>query len=98
MTDIQHDDRRQGGRRWRLVRWGGAALLLLAPAVAMPFTAEVNWGPADFALFAAMLVTACAAYEVALRITTARAWRTAIALAIAAAFLLTWAHLAVGLF
>lgn len=98
MTDLDHDVRGRRDHRWRLLRWGAAALLLIAPAVAMPFTAEVNWGAADFALFAALLFGACAAYEIALRITTAHAWRTAIGLAIAAAFLLTWAHLAVGVF
>jgi hypothetical protein len=98
MSELQHNERRHGEHRWRLARWGAAVLLLLAPALAMPFTDEVNWGPADFALFAALLFGACAAYEVALRITPARAWRTAIGLAIAAAFLLTWAHLAVGVF
>lgn len=98
MTELDHGVRGRRDHRWRLLRWGAAALLLFAPAVAMPFTAEVNWGPADFALFAALLFSACAAYEVALRITAARAWRTAIGVAIATAFLLTWAHLAVGVF
>ena len=34
---------------WRLALWGGIALLLVLPALAMQFTREVNWGPGDFA-------------------------------------------------
>ena len=37
-------------------------------------------------------------WELALKLTRNRAWRAAIALALAAAFLLTWAELAVGVF
>lgn len=77
--------------------WGGAAILLLAPAVAMQFTREVAWGPADFAIFAAMLVTACGAYELVVRTTSRTAYRAAAGVAIAAGFLLLWAQLAVGL-
>lgn len=42
-----------GGKRanlWRMVGWGTAALTLLAPLAAMPFTDEVAWDPFDFAL------------------------------------------------
>ena len=78
--------------------WGGAAVLLLAPAVAMRFTREVAWGPADFAIFAAMLVAACGAYELAVKVTGRPAYRVAAGVAIAAGFLLMWAQLAVGVF
>ena len=88
----------QGRGRWRLAMWGGAALLLLIPAVAMQFTDEVAWGPADFLIFGAMLVAACGAYEAAVRMTRRAAYRAAAGLAIAAAFLLLWAQLAVGVF
>ena len=42
--------------RWRPAMWGGAALLLLLPLVAMQFTREVIWDAADFAIFGTMLV------------------------------------------
>jgi hypothetical protein len=78
--------------------WGGAALLLLIPVVAMQFTDEVAWGPADFLIFSAMLVAACSAYELVVRITNRTAYRAAAGLAVAAGFLLVWAQLAVGVF
>jgi len=49
----QRVDRR--GNRWRVAIWGSAALLLLLPWVAREFTREVNWTPADFGVFGAML-------------------------------------------
>ena len=89
---------RIGRGRWRIAMWGGAALLLLLPLVAMQFTDEVAWSPADFLIFGAMLVAACGAYELAVRMTSRTAYRAAAGLTIAAAFLLLWAQLAVGVF
>ena len=97
MTE-QGDTDRGGGGRWRIAMWGGAALLLLLPLVAMQFTTEMDWGPADFLIFGAMLAAACAAFELAVRLTSRTAWRTAAGLAIAGGFVLLWAHLAVGVF
>lgn len=95
MTDVGHQ---RGKSRWRLMMWGGAAILLLAPAVAMQFTAEMNWGAEDFVAFAALLVAACGAFELATRLTRKRAVLALSALAILGAFLLVWAQLAVGVF
>jgi hypothetical protein len=77
--------------------WGAAALLLLAPLVAMQITDEVNWDAADFAFAGVMLFGACGAYELAARITTNRAYRAAVAIAIVAALILVWINLAVGI-
>lgn len=93
--------RNQGGRHGNLYRtaiWGTAALMLLVPAVAMQFSAEMNWGLGDFALFGAMLLVACGTYELAAWVTARSVYRAGIGLAIAAAFFLVWAELAVGLF
>jgi hypothetical protein len=79
----------------RLV-WGGAALLFLAPLAAMQFTKEVVWGPLDFAVFGTMLLVACGAYELVSRRAVGLWHRAAMGLAIATAFLLVWANLAVG--
>jgi hypothetical protein len=84
--------------RWRLAVWGGAAALLALPSVAMRLTDEVAWDAADFASFAAMLAVACVAWEIAMRLIGRPAWRLVAVAAIAAAFLLVWAQLAVGLF
>ena len=87
-----------GTSRWRLAMWGGAVLLLALPAVAMLFTGEVDWGPGDFLAMGAMLLVACSACELAARLLARPAHRVAAFVAIAAAFLLTWAELAVGIF
>ncbi|TXH65960.1 MAG: hypothetical protein E6Q88_13070 [Lysobacteraceae bacterium] len=63
----------------------------------MQFTDEVNWGPADFAIFGLMLFGACGAYELAARMTGNRVYRAAVALALLTAFLLIWVTLAVGI-
>ncbi|WP_437738769.1 hypothetical protein [Sorangium sp. So ce1335] len=89
-----------GGRRgagWRIAVWGTAALVLLLPWVAMQFTEEVAWDLADFAIFGAMLVGACGTYELAARVTGNTAYRAAVGVALAAAFLLVWMNLAVGI-
>ena len=89
-----------GGRRgggWRIAVWGTAACLLLLPSVAMQFTDEVNWDGTDFAVFGAMLAVACGTYELAARMTGNRAYRAAVGVAIAAAFILVWMNLAVGI-
>jgi hypothetical protein len=83
--------------RWRMARWGTAALVLLLPLVAMQFTDDVNWTGSDFAVMGAMLATVCGTYELAAWMTGNRAYRTAVGVALAAAFLLVWLNLAVGI-
>jgi hypothetical protein len=85
------------GTRWRIAVWGAAAFLLLLPLVAMQFTDEVNWDETDFIVFGAMLAVACGTYELAARMTGNTAYRAAIGTAVAAAFILVWMNLAVGI-
>ena len=82
--------------RWRLAAWSAAAALLLLPAVAMQFTEEVRWGPADFAFAAALVGAVGLGCELAARRTVNRAYRAAVGVALAAAFVLVWANAAVG--
>lgn len=88
---------RSPGGRWRPLMWGAAGLLLVLPLIAQQFTAEVNWGGEDFLVFGAMLVAACAGFELVARLTARPAGRLLGGLAIAAVFLLVWAQLAVGI-
>jgi hypothetical protein len=82
----------------RVIMWGGAAALFSLPAIAMRLGADgVNWTASDFAIFGAMLLTACGACEICLLISRNIAYRGAAALAIGAGFLLTWINLAVGI-
>ena len=82
---------------WRIAVWGAAAFLLLLPFVAMQFTDEVTWGLGDFITFGAMLAIACGTYELAARMTRNKSYRAAVGVAVAAAFLLVWVNLAVGI-
>lgn len=82
---------------WRLLAWGGAALLLLLPAVAMQFTSEVKWTSGDFLAAGGMLLAVCLAVEGLLRISQDVWYRIAAAIAVLTAFLLTWANAAVGI-
>ncbi len=81
-------------RNWRGTIWITVLVILLVPAVAMQFTAEVNWGPGDFAIAAGLLGIGALALDLIIR--HARA-RIALAAAVLAAMLVVWAELAVGI-
>jgi hypothetical protein len=89
----------EGRSAWAWARpllWCGAALLVLAPLVAMQFTREVDWTLGDF-VFAALLVGGVGlALELAVRISSSRSYRAGAALGLAAGFFLIWANGAVG--
>ena len=80
-----------------MAAWGAAALLLLLPLGAMQFTDEVDWDAGDFAVFGAMLVVAGGTYELAAKMTRNNAYRAAVGVALAAAFILVWLSLGVGI-
>ncbi|HEX4854918.1 hypothetical protein [Arenimonas sp.] len=92
---LEQDQLRRNGVR--AVVWGGAAVLLLLPLLAMQFTDEVDWNAGDFIVMGVMLLVACTAYEVAARIARTNAYMVAAGVAVAAGFLTTWANLAVGI-
>lgn len=83
--------------RWRIAAWGIAAAFILLPLLAMLVTHEVNWGPADFAFAAALVVGVGLTYELAVRTTNTCAYRAAVGIALAASFILVWINLAVGI-
>jgi hypothetical protein len=84
--------------RWTLLIWGGAALLLTLPFIAMRLQVEgVNWTAADFIVMGVMLAIVCGTIELAVRLTGSWAYRLGAITAIASAFLITWANLAVGI-
>ncbi len=89
-----------GGRRrsrLRIAAWAAAALILLLPLVAMQVTDQVVWDVADFAVFGALLVGAGVTCELAATMTGNTAYRAAVGVALAAAFLLVWVNGAVGI-
>lgn len=96
-ADMGHGSR-PSGHRWRIAVWGAAACLLLLPLIAMQFDAPgVVWTGSDFVIMGAMLAIACGTWELGWRMSRHRAYRAAIAVAVLAGFLMTWANLAVGI-
>ncbi len=90
------------GRFWGVMRWlvwGGAACLLLLPLLAMTFFpgSGVDWTGSDFVAMGVMLGLVCIAFEVAVRVGRSNAYVVGAGIAVAAAFLMTWANLAVGI-
>ena len=73
-----------------------AAFILLLPLLAMQITDEVVWGAADFAVAGALLIGTGLLYQAAARKAGNTAYRAAVGLAIAAAFILVWLVGAVG--
>jgi hypothetical protein len=82
---------------WRIAAWSTAALLLLLPLIAMPFTAEVNWTASDFIVAGVLFVASLGAYEIVARRASHAVYRAGVALAIAATFLLIWGNGAVSI-
>ena len=98
-TMAGHPDKGGGkrGSRWRIAAWTAVPLVLLVPLIAMQFTDEVVWDVTDFALFGALLVGVGVTFELAARKTGNSAYRSAVGVALAAAFILVWVNGAVGI-
>jgi len=84
---------------WRMVMWGGAALLLSLPAIAMAWfpAAGVDWSGSDFVLMGVMLFIACAVVEVGAHLADNFPYLGGVILAVGAGFVTVWANIAVGM-
>ena len=87
----------RGGSSWRTTLWATAAFVFLIPLAAMQFTNEIAWDRTDFIIFAAMLVGACSAFEIAASLTRHTTYLTVVGIGIAVVFILVWLDLAVGI-
>lgn len=96
MTAQVEMDGTSGGRGWRTAIWGGAAALMLAPAVATRMTDGMAWDSADFILFGIVLALACGAWELAIRKSRSRTYAAGAIVAVGAALLLFIVNGAVG--
>lgn len=85
------------GRFGRLAVWGGAAALMLLPLLILRLAGNETWAPGDFVFLAILLAGIGVAYELAARVRDRSAYRVAVGLALAAALLLIWINLAVGI-
>ena len=78
--------------KWRLIGWGGAALLL-----AVPWLANFPWTASDFIVMGVMFAITGVTIELAVRSSTDWAQRLGALVAIIAGFLTVWVNLAVGM-
>lgn len=85
------------GTIWRSIMWGTILTLLILPALAMRVTTEVNWTASDFAFAAVLLGSVGVGVELTVRASGSWAYRSAMFIAIAMAFLTVWANGAVGI-
>lgn len=90
-------DRIAGALPWRIIGWGAAAFLLLAPLAAMQFTGEVNWTVGDFIFAAIMFAIVGGILELAVWRSPKWSYRIAVGLAVASGFLHVWITGAVGI-
>ncbi len=73
-----------------------ATLILLIPAVAMQFTAEVDWSLGDFLVMGALIFSVGLAFEFVMRKGGNTFYRVAFGIAALMTFGLIWVNLAVG--
>ncbi len=71
--------------------------ILLIPFVAMQFTEEVNWSPADFIIMGVLIFSTGLAYTLITRYMPNLIHKAAYAGAVGSTFLLIWVNIAVGL-
>ena len=81
----------------RILGWSAVALILLAPAVAMQFTNEVNWTTSDFVFAGIMLIGGATVIEVVAWKVRSPVVRIGFALFIIAIVALVWIEGAVGI-
>ena len=81
----------------RLLMWSGLLALWLLPMIAKQFTDEVQWTTMDHIAWFFLLAVPGVLLEIVSRLTTDWFYRIGFALALATAFVITWANLAVGI-
>lgn len=81
----------------RLIGWTLVAGLLITPAIAMRFTAEVQWTTSDFLFAGIVLIGAGLISELAVRSSGLWSYRIGAGLAVLASVLLLWSTGAVGI-
>ncbi|MFN3619515.1 hypothetical protein [Sphingorhabdus sp.] len=82
---------------WRVIGWGGAIALILAPLVAMQFTNEVDWDETDFIVATIIFGIVGGLIELAVRVSSNWYFRIGAMFAVLAGFMVVWANLAVGM-
>ena len=88
------------GRGWltlRIACWLLVAALVVAPAIAMRYTTEVDWTASDFVFAIVLLGGTGLAIELLMRLRDNTVYRIAAALSALSTLFLIWSNLAVGI-
>lgn len=97
MDDVTGTTHKTAWNGWRMTGWSVLFALFFLPAIAMRFTAEVDWTASDF-LFAAVLLSALGiGAEIAVRVGRNAPHRMGIAIGALGGFLTVWINGAVGM-
>lgn len=86
---------------WKVLRplgWAAVALVLLAPAVAMRFTDEVNWTTSDFLFAGLLLIGGAALIELVASRVRSPLVRIGFAMFVVGVVSVIWVEAAVGIF
>ena len=95
---VTNEDLNQLWKALRILGWSAVALILLAPAVAMRFTDEVNWTASDFVFAGVLLIGGAAVIEVVAWKVPNPLVRIGFALFVITIVALVWIEGAVGIF
>ena len=95
---VTNEDLSQLWKALRILGWSAVALILLAPAVAMPFIDEVNWTTSDFILAGVLLIGGATVIEVVAWKVRNPMVRIGVGLFIITIVALVWIEGAVGIF
>src|SRR3954453_822331 len=93
MTELAH----RPWNGWRIARWTVATTLLAVPALAMQVSDEVNWSVGDFVFAGVIIAGTALLYEGVTKLSDSLFYRAGAMVALAAAFMLIWINLAVGI-
>ncbi len=95
---VTNEDLNQLWKALRIMGWSAVALIMLAPAVAMQFTDEVNWTTSDFVFAGVLLIGGATVIEVVAWKVRNPVVRIGFALFVVAVVALVWIEGAVGIF
>ena len=95
---VTNEDLDQLWKALRMLGWGAVALVMLAPAIAMQFTEEVDWTASDFVFAGVLLIGAAGVIELVAWRVRNPVIRIGFALFVIAVVALIWIEGAVGIF
>jgi hypothetical protein len=97
-VNVSNEDLNELWKILRMLGWSAVALIMLAPAVAMQFSSEVNWTASDFIFAGVLLIGGGALIELVAWRVKNPVIRIGFSLFVIAVVGLVWVEAAVGIF